>query len=394
MATPEMPESTHTIPAGAFTQMGWAFLFIGLTLGPSIRLGQESFTIDLLPDFIGYLLIATAANRLLPLCRQARGVRNLAMLLTFLSVPATIQYTAVASQSNSITTWTAPLWPFSTAVGLLELVLVWQLCGLVADLARRAGDGETERRAYSRRLLYIGLKLLVIAGIAAALVSPKPELIIGAAIGALVIGLIVLGMMIGLMRRAERLGPVADETAEQPRPSGWGFRLLVASAIILPIFAGIGAICYYIAWDEARRIEDQKASNSNYFSPPLDAFYADLLAGRIDDAYEATTRDFKTRISRNRLAELAGKYADYAKKRDQGGGASGAGVTSGHDHLARREYREVEKGKIVQVEITVRRDRDSLFYWTPPPVRVDDFNVEEKQVPDRQWPGFGRPPGR
>src|SRR5262249_33465679 len=124
MATLETPASTHSIPAGAFTQMGWAFLFIGLTLGPSIRLGQESFTIDLLPDFIGYPLIATAANRLLPLCRQARSVRNLAMFLTFLSVPATIQYTAVASQSGAVTTWTAPLWPFSTVVGLLELVLV------------------------------------------------------------------------------------------------------------------------------------------------------------------------------------------------------------------------------------------------------------------------------
>jgi hypothetical protein len=47
----------------------------------------ESFLIDALPDFIGYLMIATAANRLVPLHRLARGVRNLALVLSYLTIP-------------------------------------------------------------------------------------------------------------------------------------------------------------------------------------------------------------------------------------------------------------------------------------------------------------------
>ena len=67
MATLPAPTTTRTFPAGAFRQMGWAFLFLGISIGPSFRLGHESFLIDALPDFIGYLMIATAVNRLVPL---------------------------------------------------------------------------------------------------------------------------------------------------------------------------------------------------------------------------------------------------------------------------------------------------------------------------------------
>jgi hypothetical protein len=124
------------------------------------------------------------------------------------------------------------------------------------------------------------------------------------------------------------------------------------------------------------------------------AFYADLLAGRIDEAYESTTADFKTRISRERLAELAGKYAAYVKRPERDRGPRGAGSSGGfYDYLSEYEYAEVARGKIVQVNLTIRRDRDSILFRRPPPVKVDDFNVEEKATPERQWPGFGRPPG-
>src|SRR5262245_17260275 len=123
MATLDAPRTTRTFPAGAFRQIGWAFLFLGISIAPSFRPGHENFLIDVLPDFIGYLMIATAANRLLPFHRRARGVRNLALLLTYLAAPSVIQYTVVTSQSGNITTWTAPLWPLTVAVGLLELVL-------------------------------------------------------------------------------------------------------------------------------------------------------------------------------------------------------------------------------------------------------------------------------
>src|SRR5262245_10208135 len=405
MATLDAPRTTRTFPAGAFRQIGWAFLFIGISIGPSFRLGHESFLIDVLPDFIGYLMIATAANRLVPLHRRARGVRNLALFLSYLTVPTIIQYTVVTSQSGNTTTWKAPLWPLAIVLGLFELVLVWMLCGLVADLARRAGEERTEERARVRRVIYIFFKILLSGGLALVLVSPNRELIIGGAIATVVIGLVLVGLMMGLMWRAERMCEARPEVAWTPtargddaRPGGWVFCLLALGGVLLPIMLSVGAFWYYQEWSEARN--KARASNTGpypEYAPVREAFYADLLVGRIDEAYESTTADFKTRISRERLAELAGKYAAYVKRPERDRGLRGVGSSGGfYDYLSEYQYAEVAKGKIVQVNLTIRRDRDSILFRRPPPVKVDDFNVEEKAAPEHQWPGFGRPlgPGR
>jgi hypothetical protein len=401
MATLDAPRTTQTFPAGAFRQIGWAFLFLGISIGPGFRLGHESFLIDALPDFIGYLMIATAANRLVPLHRPARGVRNLALFLSYLSIPTILQYSAVTSQSANIMTWKAPLWPLAIISGLLELVLVWMLCGLVAALAQRAGDEVTEQRARSRRVIYIFLKILLTGGLALVLVSPKREVIIGGALAAVAIGLVLLGLMMGLMWRAERMCAERPEVAWTPtglgeyaRPGGWVFGLLVLGGVILPIALSVGAFWYYQAWREAR--DKARASNTGpypEYDPVRQAFYADLLAGRTDEAYEATTADFKTRISHERLATLARKYTAYVNRPERARGARGVGLSGGfYDYLSEYEYAEVANGKIVQVNLTIRRDRDSILLRSPPPVKVDDFNVEEKAAPEQQWPGFGQPP--
>jgi hypothetical protein len=400
MATRDAPRTTWTFPAGAFRQIGWAFLFLGISVGPSFRLGHESFLIDVLPDFIGYLMIATAANRLVPLHRRARGVRNLALFLSYLTIPTIIQYTVVTSQSGNITTWTAPLWPLTVAVGLLELVLVWGLCGLVADLARLAGDDVTEQKTQARRVAYVLFKVLLTGGLVLVLVSPNRELIIGGAIAAVAVGLLLLGLMMGLMRRAERMCEERPRVAGTPagsadaaRPGGWVYRLLVVVGAALPIALAAGAVWYYQEWSEARQEEARKSSSSAYFEPARGAFYGDLLAGRIDEAYASTTPDFRIRISRENFAELARNYLAFAQRRGQGRGASGAGSTMSSEFLTAYEYSELEPGKIVQVSITVRRDRDSILVRRPPPVKVDDFKVEEKPIPGGPRPAFGGRPG-
>ena len=43
--------------------------------------------------------------------------------------------------------------------------------------------------------------------------------------------------------------------------------------------------------------------------------------------------------------------------------------------------------------VTVRRDRDSILVRLPPPVKVDDFKVEEKPIPGGPWPACGGRPG-
>jgi hypothetical protein len=177
------------------------------------------------------------------------------------------------------------------------------------------------------------------------------------------------------------------------RPGGWIFRLLAIGGVILPIVLAVGAFYYYQEWQRVRDEEGRKASNSGYFSPARTEFCDHLRADRIEEAYASTTADFKTRISRERFGELARRYADYLKLLEKRLAASGGGSTLGHDFLSEREYAEAEKGRIVQVTLTIRRDRDSILLRTPPPVRVDDFSVEEKAEPERMWPPFGQPQG-
>jgi hypothetical protein len=191
--------------------------------------------------------------------------------------------------------------------------------------------------------------------------------------------------MTGLMWRAERMcqerpevALSSVETGASAQRGGWIFRLLVIGGVILPVALAIGAFYYYQEWQQARAEEGQKASSSGYFSPTGDAFYGHLRAGRIDEAYASTTTDFKTRISRERFGELARRYADYLKLREKPVHASGGGVTLSHDSQSTREYTQVEKGRIVQVTLTIRRERDSILQRNPPPVQVDDFRVEEK----------------
>ena len=393
MTTPEDRGATAIDAAAAFRQAGWAFVFLGLSAGPTVRLGHEAFVIDLLPDFVGYLLIATAANRLGPLDRRARTVRTLALVLTCLTIPTVVQYTVTTSQAGGMTTWTAPLWPLAVAQGLLDLVLVWVLCGLVAALARRAGDRATERQAAIRRVAYVGLRLLLTGGVALAVLAPNRDLILTGVFVGVALGLLTLALMMGLMRRAARMcedRPEVVPPAADARPGGSGFRLLVLAAVLLPVGLGAGAYWYYQEWEEAR-VKARVASSSAY-GPARDAFYADLLAGRIDDAYESTTADFRARISRAEFADLAARYVAFVNRpraADRGGGVS---TSSGSDRLTETRYAEVEPGRVIQVTITVRRDRDSILVRTPPPLKVDDFQVEERAAPDR--PGLPLGPGR
>jgi hypothetical protein len=372
--------------------MGWAFLFLAISIGPSFRLANENFMIDLLPDFVGYLMIATAANRLIPVQHRARSIRNLALLLTYLSIPTIIQYTVVTSQSTNITTWTAPLWPLTVATGLLELGLVWMLCGLVADLARRALDHTTERLAHARRVVYILLKILLTAGLGLVLLAPNRELIIGGAIAGVAIGLILLGLMMGLMRRAERMAATWQEVAlpiegnaEPTRPGGWAFRLLALGSVVLSVALAAGGYCYYLAWDQERT-----AAWNNFDESAIGKFYDHLLAGRIDEAYEMTTVAFKSRVSREQLAELARKYVAYKNQLVRGPqgllvkgeGASSSGPAGGDrgaldlQHMTQSQYKTMVDGRTTQVTITLRRDPDSIWLRKPPPVKVDDFKIE------------------
>ena len=96
--------SGDALPAGAFSQLGWAFLFLGLFAGPTLRLGNEVFLFDVLPDWVGYLLIAAGTNRLLGLAPALRAVRNLSLALAVLAIPLCVQYMVLSTTPGTVAT--------------------------------------------------------------------------------------------------------------------------------------------------------------------------------------------------------------------------------------------------------------------------------------------------
>src|SRR5262249_13292485 len=222
-----LPDVTAQRHASGFARMFWAFLFLGIRFRLTWSVGRQQFMIDLLPDFIGYLLIAAGANRLLGLHAQARGIRNLAMVLTFLALPDAVQYRIDLGQSNNVTYWITATFPLAIITSILDIVLMWKLCGLIADVARQATVTRTESCALVRRSFYLFLKLLGLVMLG--LVFVAPLLIIPAVIAGVVLGIAVMCLMMGLMRQAERLcaaGLVVGEGDAAETRSGVAFRLL------------------------------------------------------------------------------------------------------------------------------------------------------------------------
>src|SRR4051794_24877431 len=90
MATSQTVDS-RSLYASAFTRMAWAFPFTALGLAVTFNFGgfgTDRFSVDLLPDVVGYILIASGANRLLDLHPRARGIRNLALILNYMAIPS------------------------------------------------------------------------------------------------------------------------------------------------------------------------------------------------------------------------------------------------------------------------------------------------------------------
>jgi hypothetical protein len=195
---------------------------------------------------------------------------------------------------------------------------------------------------------------------------------------------VLIVLMMGLMWRAARMceerpevALSSAETGAIARPGGWIFRLLAMGGVILPIVLAVGAFAYYLQWQRERDLM-RTSRTPEAFANVRKEFYAHLVDGTIDEAYASTTADFKRRVSRDQLDDLARRYTAYA---DRNGYLPAAlGIGGGGDGFSYdTEYRiNQKKGKIVRVTITIRNERDSILFPEPPPLKVDDFKVEEK----------------
>jgi len=184
--------------ASAFGRIFWAFLFF-----LDFRVGFNNMHVDILPDFIGWIMIATALTAIIDLSPRVAGIRTLANWLIFLSLFDLVQIRIPLSHSGTFTTWITPTFPVGIIATILAIILIWNLCGLIIDMANVAADPTIGGRADFRRKLYVAL--LVLGTIAAGISLIVPPFVLLAVVVVLPMAIIVFCLMMGLMKGTENM---------------------------------------------------------------------------------------------------------------------------------------------------------------------------------------------
>ncbi len=178
--------------AAAFRRMAWAFVFF-----LDFRVGIDNVHVDVLPDLIGWLLTASALTALLDLSPAVKGLRTLAHWLVFLSLFDVVEFGIPVWRSGHVTTWVSLGAPLGVISTILNIVLIWRLCGLIMAMAEAVEDPGIWERADSRRRLYLAFTVLLAA--AGVMSFAVPAFAMVAVIAGLPVGVIVFCLMMGLM---------------------------------------------------------------------------------------------------------------------------------------------------------------------------------------------------
>ncbi len=136
--------------AAAFDRMFWAFLFF-----LDFRLGVNNVHVDVLPDFIGWLMIASALASILELSPKVQNIRKLANWLVGLSLFDMVEIRIPFMRSGNVTGQISPTFPLGIIATILDLLLIWKLCGMIIEMASVLGDDVIRERADFRRRIYL-----------------------------------------------------------------------------------------------------------------------------------------------------------------------------------------------------------------------------------------------
>ena len=177
----------------AFLRMFWAFLFFF-----DFRIGINNVHVDVLPDFIGWILMASALGWILGLHSDIKGIRTLSLVLIFLSIFDLIEIKIPIKKVGGISYDISMLFPIGIVLAILSIIVIWKLCGVIMDMAEAVGNPLIRERADFRRKLYLSFMIAITAAIGICLVVPP--LILVVAIGGLIVAIVVLCLMMGLMK--------------------------------------------------------------------------------------------------------------------------------------------------------------------------------------------------
>jgi hypothetical protein len=166
--------------AARFGQVFWGLLLVILDLSVN--------GIDLLPDFIGYALMAVGLRGLTELSTQFAIASTCAWCL----VPVTLVAMLPVEQ----------LGPCITVIHVgLDCAMMWALLGGIMDCSTTRNRLDLAERASSRRVAYVGVMCLVtVLGFVAGGIGPQAVILIGLLVVCL---LVLLVMILHLIHRVK-----------------------------------------------------------------------------------------------------------------------------------------------------------------------------------------------
>ena len=162
----------------SFMRIFWGLLFVVLDINLS--------NIDVIPDFLGYILIYTALNSLEQFHPQFRNAKRFASVMVIVSSAQMLHIDPLSISSL-----------LGTA---LDALMIWHTCTAIADMALARGNLSLSEASTERRNLYSTIALTNLAVTAFLSISPG-------SIGVLIIPLVIISitvvvLVMMLMRRA------------------------------------------------------------------------------------------------------------------------------------------------------------------------------------------------
>ncbi len=169
-----------------FDKLFWGFIFLF-----DFRIGG----LDILPDFVGYILFYQGLSILEERNEYFAKAKKFAFPLIFISILDVFQITV---QFNEL--YNSPFGLLGVVMGLVLLIismlLVYNICYGIAEEARLINDSELELKAMNRWKLYLAINIVLIVGMIA------PFLLAMLFIVILVASIISYLLMLGLMKTA------------------------------------------------------------------------------------------------------------------------------------------------------------------------------------------------
>jgi len=179
----------------AFIRIFWALLIIIIDL----RIGG-SYRIDVLPDFLGWIVIFSALGWMEDVHPSVRTIRMLTAAEIFVSLFELVERAQPHRSGLHINIDLSPLALGAFVSLVLMVAIISQLCGLIASIAEALDEPILRARADIRRKLFLALWPAVAVAVLFAATIPPLGIVLVA--GVVAWGLVVIVLILALMLHA------------------------------------------------------------------------------------------------------------------------------------------------------------------------------------------------